>query len=105
MPRQPEPPPGIARLKRQIYGKVIVSTDPEYLEARSLFNGMIDRYPAVISQCSDTEDVLTSLRYARDSGLMISVRGGGHNVAGSAICDDGIVIDLSNMKGVIVDRQ
>ena len=63
---------------------------------------MIDKHPALIVQCADTEDVIHAVNFARTHRLLIAVRGGGHNVAGFATCDDGIVIDLSRMKGIEV---
>ncbi|MGH8542259.1 MAG: FAD-binding oxidoreductase [Gammaproteobacteria bacterium] len=84
-------------------GTVIEPSSEDYHVARTIFNGMIDRYPALICRCIDTEDVRTCLRYSTDHGLGFSVRGGGHNVAGSAIRESGMVIDLSAMKGVVVD--
>jgi FAD/FMN-containing dehydrogenase len=74
-----------------------------YDEARRLWNGMIDRRPAMIARCTNTGDVAAAVRLARDRTLMVSVRGGGHNVAGSAVCDRGLMIDLSPMKVIQVD--
>lgn len=84
-------------------GHVIVPDDSEYAEARSIWNGMIDRTPAVIAQCTGTADVATAVEYATENELPLAVRGGGHNVSGSAMCNDGLVVDLSNMTGVRVD--
>lgn len=75
----------------------------EYEAARRVWNGAIDRHPAMIVQCHTVADVVASVRFARAQNLLIAVRGGGHNIAGSGTCDDGMVIDLSPMKGVRVD--
>ncbi|MDN4032092.1 FAD-binding oxidoreductase, partial [Chryseobacterium gambrini] len=66
---------------------------------------MIDKYPAVIARCAGVADVVTAVNFAREHDLLTAIRGGGHNVAGSAMCDDGIVIDLSAMRGVLVDPE
>lgn len=84
-------------------GEVIDRAHPEYDEARRVWNGLIDRYPAVIARCAGTADVVEAVRVAREHRPVVSIRGGGHQVAGSAVCDDGLVIDLSGMKGVHVD--
>ena len=84
-------------------GRAITSNDSDYDSARAVWNGTVNRRPRVIARCSGTADVVAAVRYARKHGLEIAVRGGGHNVAGTAVCDDGIVIDLSAMRAVIVD--
>jgi FAD/FMN-containing dehydrogenase len=84
-------------------GRVLRPGDPGYDEARRVRNGLIDRRPALIVQCHGTADVADSVDFARDHGLLLSVRGGGHNVAGNAVNDDGMVIDLSSMRSVLVD--
>jgi hypothetical protein len=84
-------------------GKLIRRGDPDYDVARTVFNAMIDRYPALIVRCAGAADVIDSVNFARDNNLLVAVRGGGHNVTGSAVCDGGIVIDLSQMKGMRVD--
>ncbi|HKK08818.1 MAG TPA: FAD-binding oxidoreductase [Gemmatimonadota bacterium] len=86
-------------------GMVIEPDSPEYEEARRVHNGFIDRRPAVIARCVRTEDVVDALAFARENGLEVAVRGGGHNVAGRAVVDDGIVIDLSAMKRIRVDPE
>jgi FAD/FMN-containing dehydrogenase len=86
-------------------GELIAPGDPRYESARRVWNGMIDRRPALIARCAGEDDVVAALRRARERGLPVAVRGGGHNVAGNAVCDDGIVIDLSAQKGVRVDAD
>jgi FAD/FMN-containing dehydrogenase len=87
----------------RLRGDLVRSGDADYEEVRRVWNGMIDRRPALIVRCADRSDVLTAVRFVRDRNLRASVRGGGHNVAGKAVCDDGLVIDLGRMKGVEVD--
>jgi FAD/FMN-containing dehydrogenase len=84
-------------------GEVIVPDHHDYDDARALWNGTVDRRPRLIARCSGTADVAAAVRFARDRDLEIAVRGGGHNVAGTAVCDDGIVVDLSAMRAVSVD--
>jgi FAD/FMN-containing dehydrogenase len=86
-------------------GRVISPGDADYDSARKVWNGAIDRRPRLIARCIGTADVVAVVRFARDHDLEIAVRGGGHNVAGTAVCDGGIVIDLSAMRGVRVDPQ
>jgi FAD/FMN-containing dehydrogenase len=93
----------IEELRSVLRGPVIGPADPDYEAARRVHNGMIDRRPAVIARCTGAADVMAALRFGRVRELPIAVRGGGHNVAGKAVCDDGIVIDLSAMKGIRVD--
>lgn len=90
-------------LRDRFGGSLILPSDGEYDEARTIFNGMIDRRPAVIAQCENTEDVARAIRFGRERGLEIAVRGGGHGVAGRALSDGGLVIDLRRMKTVTVD--
>jgi FAD/FMN-containing dehydrogenase len=84
-------------------GEVITPDHAGYDEARAVWNGTVDRRPRLIARCSGTADVAAAVRFARARDLEIAVRGGGHNVAGTAVCDDGIVIDLSAMRAVTVD--
>jgi FAD/FMN-containing dehydrogenase len=90
-------------LQASLRGKLFQPNDAGYDEARAVWNAMIDRRPAIIVRCAGTADVRASVAFARDHGLTLAVRGGGHNIAGSALCDDGLVIDLSDMKSVQVD--
>ncbi|WP_410767008.1 FAD-binding oxidoreductase [Haloferax sp. DFSO60] len=87
------------------HGDVILPSDHRYEDARQIWNGMIDRSPAIIAQCDGTADVVDAVTFARNHDLQVSVRGGGHNVSGSAICEDGLVIDLSQMNAVFVDPE
>src|SRR5262245_1877565 len=84
-------------------GELLLPTSPGYDTARRIWNGAVDRHPAWIARCRGTADVAAAVRFARARDLEIAVRGGGHNVAGTAVCDDGIVIDLSPMRAVSVD--
>ena len=84
-------------------GRLISADHADYDIARAVWNGAIDRRPRLIARCIGTADVVAAVRFARDHDLEIAIRGGGHNVAGTAVCDDGIVIDLSAMRGVRVD--
>jgi FAD/FMN-containing dehydrogenase len=84
-------------------GELIQRSDERYDEARKLYNGMIDKRPLLIARCVDVADVITAVNFGRDQGLLIAIRGGGHNGPGLGSCDDGLVIDLSMMKSVRVD--
>src|SRR5262245_16529718 len=84
-------------------GRLIGTDHPDYDIARAVWNGTIDRRPRLIARCIGTADVVAAVRFARDHDLEIAIRGGGHNVAGTAVCDDGIVFDLSAMRAVLVD--
>jgi FAD/FMN-containing dehydrogenase len=95
----------IAELRDGFDGDVIGPDDRAYDEARKVFNGMIDKRPAVIARCASTGDVVAAVNLAREEGLVAAVRSGGHSVAGMSICEDGILIDLSGMKGIDVDPQ
>ena len=95
----------ITNLKDKVKGEIVLPGDPNYNEVREIWNAMIDRRPAVIIQCAEADDVPHAISYARDNGLEISVRGGGHNIAGSALCNNGVMIDFSKMTAVKVDVQ
>src|SRR5918998_5344593 len=84
-------------------GHLLQPGDDGYDAARIVWNAMVDRRPALIARCTGAADVLAAVRFARAHALLVSVRGGGHNVAGNAVCDDGLMLDLSPMKGVRVD--
>ncbi|MHB8533772.1 MAG: FAD-binding oxidoreductase [Solirubrobacteraceae bacterium] len=87
----------------RISGDIVRPNDPGYEQARRVWNGLIDRRPAIIARCKTAADVQAALAYAKENGLTVAVRGGGHNVAGFGTCDGGVVIDLSPMKTVDVD--
>jgi FAD/FMN-containing dehydrogenase len=90
-------------LRSGLLGDVIERGQPGYAEARAIWNGMVERQPALIARCRGVADVIAAVRFAREHDLLVAVRGGGHAVAGHALCDDGIVIDLSAMTGSRVD--
>jgi FAD/FMN-containing dehydrogenase len=93
----------IDQLKTQFKGSVLVPGDGAYDEVRQIWNAMIDRKPGVIARASSADDIVAAVNFARQNNLLISIRGGGHNIAGNAVCDDGIMLDLSLMKNVAVD--
>src|SRR5215470_4839191 len=93
----------IARLRGQLRGGLIEPDHADYEQERKVYNAMISRKPRLIAQCADVADVMAAVRFSREHGLLVSIRGGGHNAAGLGICDDGLVIDLSLMRYVHVD--
>ncbi|WKE72458.1 FAD-binding oxidoreductase [Streptomyces sp. WP-1] len=93
----------LAALRGDLAGEVLVPEDPGYDDARAVFNGMVDRRPAVIARCAGAADVVRAVRFARELDLPVAVRGGGHGVAGSALGDGALVVDLRRMRGVTVD--
>lgn len=96
-------PASIAQLQSSLHGRLIQPDDADYDAARRVFNGLIDKHPALIACCQDVADVVTAIKFARDHDLLLSVRGGGHNAAGLGMCDDGLVIDLSLLRSIQVD--
>jgi len=97
--------PAIDALQRQIRAPLIKRSHPAYERARRVWNGMVDRHPLLIVQPGDAPEVVAAVAFAREHGLPLSVRGGGHGVAGQAVCDDGLVVDLSRMGTVLVDPE
>ncbi len=93
----------IAELRTDMSGRVIVAGDAGFDEARKVFNAGIDRYPAAIARCASTADVVAAVNFAREHGLEVSIRGGAHNTAGTAVSDNGLMIDLSALNAVTVD--
>lgn len=93
----------IDEFKTHFRGEVILPEDADYDKVRQVWNAMIDRKPSLIARCTSPEDVVRAIEFGRTQNLLISIRGGGHNIAGNAVCDDGLMIDLSLMKEVQVD--
>src|SRR5690242_3775725 len=90
-------------LRATVAGEVLLPDEAGYDPARSVWNGDIDRHPAAVVQCRRAEDVAASLEFARSHGLEVSVRGGGHSFAGTAVCEGGLMIDLSPLSSIAVD--
>jgi hypothetical protein len=95
--------PSLEQFRASLRGELIQPSDPGYDDARKVYNGMIDKHPRLIVRCVDTADVIYAVNFARENGLLVAIRGGGHNGGGLGTCDDGLVIDLSRMKGVYLD--
>ena len=93
----------VESLRTTLRGSLLSQGDDGYEAARQVWNAMIDRRPALIARCAGAADVMAAVRFAREQNMLLSMRGGGHNVAGSAVCDDGLMIDLSRMKSIRVD--
>jgi FAD/FMN-containing dehydrogenase len=93
----------VAELRSAVAGTVIVPGDDDYQSARRVWNYAIDRHPAMIIRCGGTADVVAAVRFARSEGLPIAIRGGKHSAAGFSTCDDGLVLDLSEMTAVHVE--
>jgi FAD/FMN-containing dehydrogenase len=105
-----EQPDGVASstldgLAEDLRGRLVRPDDPDYDTTRAVFNGLIDRRPVAVVVCAGPSDVARGITFAREHDLVLSVRGGGHSVAGNAVCDGGIMLDLSEMKGIQVDPQ
>jgi FAD/FMN-containing dehydrogenase len=95
--------PSLDSLRSSFRGALITAGDSSYEKARRVWNGLIDKRPAVIAQCAGAADVMATVKYARDLGLPLAVRGGGHSIGGNSTCNDGVVLDLCRMKGVRVN--
>ncbi len=95
----------VEELASTLRGTLLRSGDPDYEEARLVWNDLIDKRPALIARCAGVGDVIDSVNFARENDLLLAVRGGGHNVAGTAVCDGGLVIDLSTMRRTRVDPE
>ena len=95
----------IEALRAAFHGQLVSGGDADYETSRRIWNASVDRRPGVIARCAGVADVVEAVNFARENGLVVAVRGGGHNVGGRALCDDGMVIDLSRMKGIHVDAQ
>jgi FAD/FMN-containing dehydrogenase len=95
--------PTVTAFRTRLRGELLRPDDPGYDEARKVWNGMIDKRPALIARCAGVADVVAAVHFARTNNLLVSVRGGGHNITGNAVCDGGLMVDLSRMKGVRVD--
>ena len=95
----------IAALKSEFRGELIEPNDTRYDAIRKVYNATIDRRPRLIARCTDVADVIAAVKFSREHKLALSIRGGGHNAAGSGICDDGLVIDLSPIRYIRVDPK
>jgi len=95
----------VADFSAQLRGRLIQRSDADYEEARKVYNGMIDKHPALIAQCADVADVIAAVNFARTQKLVLAVRGGSHNGPGLGTCDDGLVIDLAQLNGIRVDPE
>jgi len=95
----------IEELKTTLRGELVLPQDSNYDDTRKVYNGMIDKKPAIIAKCMDVTDVVTAVNFGKENNLLVSVRGGGHNAGGLGICDDGLVIDLSNIRYTYVDKK
>ena len=93
----------LRKFKESLHGELILSDDPGYNDARAIWNAMIDRRPALIARCLGVADVVTCVNFAREHGLIQSIKGGGHNISGLAVCEGGLMLDMSRMRGVWVD--
>ncbi|WP_243751326.1 FAD-dependent oxidoreductase [Paraburkholderia sp. BL10I2N1] len=98
-----QPASSVERFRQRVRGEVVLPVDAGYECARKVWNGAIDRRPAIIVYCADANDVIEAVNFARSGNYIVAVRSGGHNVAGLSVCDQGIVIDLSRMKRIEVD--
>lgn len=99
------PESAIGEIRKSVRGPLLFPGEPAYEETRKIHNAMIDRHPALIVRCAGVADVMAAVKFARRNGILTSVRGTGHNVAGISLCDDGMVIDLSAMKGIHINAK
>src|SRR4051812_14337277 len=95
----------LRQLQSSLRGTLIQPNDTDYDACRKVYNGMFDKHPSMIVRCSDVADVLTAVNLARTNRMLVAVKGGGHNAGGLGMCDDGLVIDLSTMKGIYIDTD
>src|SRR6266851_2932640 len=93
----------VQQLRARLRGELLLPSDARYDDTRKVWNGMVDKRPALIFRCAGVADVIHAVKFARDHNLLVSVRGGGHNIAGKAVCDGGLMIDLARMRSVHVD--
>src|ERR1700719_3775724 len=97
------PPPAIQKFRESLLGQSFCPGEPGYDAARTIHNAMVNRRPVIVACCTGAADVIGSVLFAREYNLPLSVRGGGHSVAGKSVCDDGLMVNLSAMKGIRVD--
>ena len=95
----------VAAFRRRFSGSLVLPGDDGYHSARQVWNGMIDKRPAIIAYSAKPSDVVESISFARETGLSLAVRAGGHNIAGKSLCEDGLVLDLSRMRRVAIDSE
>src|ERR1700756_3971469 len=93
----------VAALRQMLRGNLCLAHEAGYDEARTIWNAMVDRHPGAVVRCKGAADIICAIRFAREHGLLLSVRGGGHNIAGNAVCEGGLLIDLSPMRAVRID--
>ena len=93
----------VRKFKESLRGELILADDAGYDDARSIWNAMIDRRPALIARCLGVADVVACVNFAREHGIALSIKGGGHNIAGLAVCEGGLMLDMARMRGVWVD--
>ena len=101
----PTVPPDITRLQDKFRGELLRRDGADYEDARRVWNGSINRFPGIIARCAGVADVIDSVVFARENGLLLAVRSGGHSFPGLSVCDGGLVVDLSPMKGIRVDPE